>query len=174
MKMLKIVALTLVSALSLIPALATAQGVTTVGFTKLLHSHAWEGETFREIKVRKTGPAEVKVLWIVGGPEHKVTVHGHATFATPNVDYAVDKGSLYFGPGNDTKTIPVEILQDEIPDEPLEMFFVGIALDPNPNAHSMGQTVTLSGSPTAFMRIWPQGKCNEELPGHDLTLPACQ
>jgi len=166
MKTLKLVVLTLVGALPLLPALATAQGggLTIVGFEQRGNSHSYEGEDF-EIWLVKDGPAAVTVIWTTGPPN---LAQGKA--ATPHVDFTPSKGSVFFAADDTRKSFPIPILVDDDQHEPVESFYVGIALDPNDDYGEHTVEINSLGK-YAHAQIFHQGNC--AITNLRLTTPEC-
>ena len=136
MKILKTAALALIGALPFLPAMA--EDVTTVKFAQFSRS-AGIFDNDIEFTVIKSGPAEVEVLWATGPAN--IAAGSDGTSATPNADFTMTRGSLFFGATETSKSFSVPILKPGVARNKTKLFQVGLAFPPFDN-HG-GHTVEL-------------------------------
>ena len=130
MKMLKIATLTLVGAVPLLPAIATAQhdslttaqdeNLTLIEFSQSAF-FGLEGQTI-EFRVAKKGPAEARIRWTTSDDPN-------IDAASAGEDYVASSATLFFAADDTEKTITVQTIADADVTEGLEVFVVRISLD---------------------------------------------
>ena len=106
------------------------EDLTTVKFAQTATS-AGMFDNEIEFTVTKSGPAEVTVLWTTGAAN--IAAGSDSTHATPNVDFTMTRGSLFFSATETSKSFSVPILKPGTARSKTKLFQVGLAFPPFDN-----------------------------------------